>query len=174
MQEEERRTFYVGLTRARKTLAVFDRTDARPSFPQEIGGRGTIRYAFAAGSGAGPVTWLNYSLLSLEDIHLGYPGQFAQNHPVHRALAALKPQDRLTMRQTHGNGIGLFDQGQTCVARLSRAAQAEWADRSSSVREVRVLALVQRRADQDSDETRRGQYRVERWEIPLVEVICES
>ncbi len=38
LQEEERRAFYVGPTRARKTLAVVDRTDARPSSPQQIGG----------------------------------------------------------------------------------------------------------------------------------------
>lgn len=174
LQEEERRTFYVGLTRARKTLAIFDRTDVRPSFPQQIGSRGTIRYPFTAELEVRRVPWLNYKILSLEDIHLGYPGQFEQNHPIHRALAVLKPQARLTMRTTHENGIGLFDQNQTCVARLSRAAQLEWAARISLVREVRVLALMQRTADQDPDEGRRELYRVPQWEIPLAEVIYES
>jgi hypothetical protein len=78
------------------------------------------------------------------------------------------------MQNILGNGIGLFNEMQTCVARLSHAAQAEWAERSSSVREVRVLALVQRSSDQDHDESRRQQYRVQNWEIPLVEVIYES
>ena len=35
-QEEERRTFYVGITRARKTLAVFDRRDVSPSLPATL------------------------------------------------------------------------------------------------------------------------------------------
>ena len=39
-QEEERRTFYVGMTRARQTLAVFDRGDVRPSLPADLDGPG--------------------------------------------------------------------------------------------------------------------------------------
>ena len=35
-QEEERRTFYVGLTRARRTLTVLDRRDVRPSLPETL------------------------------------------------------------------------------------------------------------------------------------------
>ncbi|HEY5909572.1 MAG TPA: ATP-dependent helicase [Verrucomicrobiae bacterium] len=174
LQEEERRTFYVGLTRARKTLAVLDRADARPSFPQETGGRGTIRYPSAAQSANGPVRGLNYEVLSLQDIHLGYAGQFDQKHPIHAALAALKPQDRLSMQPAHGNGIGLFNKSQTCVARLSRAAQEKWAPRNTSVREVRVLAMVQRSCKQDPDESRREQYRVENWEVPLVEIVYDA
>jgi len=77
------------------------------------------------------------------------------------------------MQAVSGNGVGLWDESQTCVARLSRAAQSEWAEKSSSVREVRVLAMVQRSSDQDTDKNRRQQYRVQEWEIPLVEVIYE-
>src|SRR6185436_1626505 len=43
-QEEERRTFYVGITRARKTLAVFDRIDTRPSLPDTLPDKGVMRY----------------------------------------------------------------------------------------------------------------------------------
>jgi ATP-dependent DNA helicase RecQ len=173
LQEEERRAFYVGLTRARKTLAVLDRKDARPSCPQEIGDHGSIRYPFTAEANPGPANWLNYQVLALEDIHLGYAGHFAQGHPVHAALAALKPQARLSLQPVHGNGIGLYNESQTCVARLSRAAQAEWASKITSVREVRVLAMIQRSSNQDPDENRREQYRVENWEVPLVEVVYE-
>ncbi len=174
LQEEERRTFYVGLTRARKTLAVFDRTDIRPSFPQQTGGRGTSRYRFTPGVAKVPVAWLSYEVLSLQDMHLGYAGQFDQYHPIHAALAALKPQDRLTMQPAPGNGVGLFNESQTCVARLSRSAQEKWASRNTSVREVRVLAMIQRSSRQDPDESRREQYKVENWEVPLVEIVYDA
>ena len=36
--EETRRAFYVGMTRARKTLAVLDRQDIRPSLPETVAG----------------------------------------------------------------------------------------------------------------------------------------
>jgi ATP-dependent DNA helicase RecQ len=170
-QEEERRTFYVGLTRARKTLAVFDRTDVRPSFPQQVGGRGTARYRYTSGVAHGPVTWLHYDVLSLQDIHLGYAGRYKKTHPIHVALAKLNPRDKLSMQPVQGNGIGLFDESRTCVARLSQSAQTQWAGRCPSVREVRVLAMVQRFARQDPDENRRERCQVETWEIPVVELV---
>ncbi|HVV70957.1 MAG TPA: 3'-5' exonuclease, partial [Verrucomicrobiae bacterium] len=171
-EEEERRTFYVGLTRARKTLAVIDRVDTRPSFPQQMDGRGIVRYGVQAEEGNSPVAWQDYRVLSLEDIHLGYPGQFAPNHRIHRALAELNPGDKLTMRSLPGNGLGLFAGGNTCVARLSRSAQTDWADKVGCVSDARVLAMLRRRAEQDTDEARRGSYLVPEWEVPVVEVVA--
>ena len=170
-QEEERRTFYVGLTRARKTLAVFDRKDIHPSLPEELVTPGSIQYQFATEPGDPESIWLDYKVISLEDIHLGYPGQFGPKHRIHKALAALSPGDKLSMRSLEGNGIGLFNRSDECVARFSRTAQANWAGRIGSVREVRVLAIVRRNAEQDTQETRRERYLVQEWEIPVVEVV---
>src|SRR5438093_3493098 len=80
-QEEERRTFYVGLTRARKTLAVFDRQEIRPSLPATLAENGVIRYPFIQEPRGQQDGVLNYEILSLEDIHLGYPAKFPQTHP---------------------------------------------------------------------------------------------
>jgi len=173
-QEEERRTFYVGITRARKTLAVFDRRDLRPSLSQELDGPACLRYPFTAETADSALSWLNYQLLSLEAIHLGYPGQLGPHHPVHRALTALQPGAKLTMRPLQQGGVGLLDASGTCVARLSRTAQANWAGNLASVREVRVVAIVHRQAQQDPDEVRREWYLVPEWEIPLVEIVFED
>ena len=173
-QEEERRTFYVGLTRARKTLTVFDRKDIHRSLPQELVGPGSIHHQFTSPpSGAEPIR-LNYKLLSLEDIHLGYPGQFRPKQRIHEALAALNPGDNLSMRVLPEYGIGLFDSSDACIARFSQMAQADWAGRMASVREVRVLAIIRRKAEQDADESRRERYQVQEWEIPLVEIVFED
>jgi ATP-dependent DNA helicase RecQ len=176
LQEEERRTFYVGMTRARKTLAVFDRRDIRPSFPEQMQGASTFRYPYAAtGAPNGAVAErFEYKVLALEDIHLGYPGQFGPGHPVHRALAGLNPLDKLTMQPVEGNGIGLFDKTRTCVARLSRLAQSDWAAKLHRVHEVRVLAMVRRTAEQDSNGGRRERYLVGEWEVPVFEVVIAS
>jgi ATP-dependent DNA helicase RecQ len=173
-QEEERRTFYVGLTRARKTLAVLDRRDVRPSLPETLSDRDVVRYRVDAEPDVQENTALNYEVLSLEDIHLGYPGQFRESHPVHTALSALRPGDNLTMRSLRANGLGLFNNSEVCVARLSRKAEAEWANRLSTVREIRVLAIVCRNAEQDTEEARRERYQVPEWEIPIVEVVFRA
>jgi hypothetical protein len=46
--------------------------------------------------------------------------------------------------------------------------------RISAVREIRVLAMVHRSADQDSDEKRREQCIAQEWEFPVVEMVFES
>lgn len=173
-QEEERRTFYVGITRARKTLAVFDRIDARPSLPGTLPDKGVIRYEFTGKKNGQANTALNYRVLSLEDIHLGYPGQFSQNHRIHKALSGLQVGTKLTMKPMQGNGIGLFHNSDVCVARLSYNAAVEWREQISTVDEVRVLAMLCRNAEQDTDQVRRERYQVQQWEIPMVEVVFHN
>lgn len=171
-REEARRTFYVGMTRARKTLAVFNRRDVVPSLPQTLSGSGILRREFAA-AGRQPEPAMNYQVLSLEDIYLGYPAQFKETHPVHKALSAVKVGDKLAMQSVHGNGLGLFDSSGVCVARLSRKAAAAWEKRLSTVREIRVLAMVHRDAEQGTADTQGSRYQISEWEIPLVEVVFE-
>ena len=128
-QEEERRTFYVGITRARKTLAVFDRRDVSPSLPATLTDKWVIRSRFTAAPAARKGASSELPGATLEDIHLGYPGQFSQGHRIHQALASLTAGDRLTMRPCERNGIGLFDKSDNCIARLSRQAEKDWAGR---------------------------------------------
>ena len=75
------------------------------------------------------------------------------------------------MRFLAGSGIGLFDGAGTCVARLSRLAEAEWAEKIGSAAEVRVLAMIRRSAEQDTEESRRERYLAREWEVPVVEVV---
>lgn len=174
LAEEERRTFYVGLTRARKTLAVLDRKDARPSFPETMNEISTVRYPFTHNESSPSPEYVSYRTLSLEDFHLGYAGQFGTGHPVHAALAQLTPLSGLTMEPTEDNGVGLFNDSHTCVALLSRAARAEWSAKLDRVLEVRVLGMARRTAGQDPDEERRKWYRTNEWEVPVAEVVVRD
>ena len=72
------------------------------------------------------------------------------------------------------NALYLRDRDGTRVGRLSRRAEEEWQARLTAVREVRVVAMLHRGADQDADEERRLRYRVDEWEVPLVEVVSDS
>ena len=173
-QEEERRAFYVGLTRARKTLAVFDRGDARPSLPETLSGAAIIRREFTGKRSEEAPVFFNYQVLSLEDIHLGYPGWFGPRHPIHAALAALQPGDKLHLARDKGGNLELRNTASTPVARLSKRAQVEWSTRLDAIKEVRFLAAVRRSADQEADSARRERLQAQTWEIPLVEIVFEQ
>jgi ATP-dependent DNA helicase RecQ len=172
--EETRRAFYVGMTRARKTLAVVDRQDVRPSLPETVAGPAVAIRESVPKTTIGFSGLLSYETLGLEDIHLGYPARFRDGSPVHAALGRLTPGDTLTMRALERNGIGLFDKAGVCVARLSRKGDADWGKRLETVHEVRVLAMACRTAAQDAEQPRREQYQVQEWEVPLVEIVCRE
>jgi ATP-dependent DNA helicase RecQ len=203
IQEEERRVLYVGMTRARRTLMVMDALEDRASLVRELAGPWVLRRPFdGAGTVAEPSV-ADYNLLGLEEINLGYPGLFEAGHHLHGALARLQPGDRLTFEsaepsrtraarpstdrsstsrhergepdeQGHASALYLRDGDGKRVGRLSRRAEEEWQARLPEVREVRVVAMIHRSADQDADEERRLRYRVDEWEVPLVEVVSDS
>jgi ATP-dependent DNA helicase RecQ len=192
-QEEERRALYVGMTRARLTLSVVDtRTDGH-SLVRDLAGPWTQRRRWD-GAADSTSRMTDYSMLGLEDIHLGYPGLFPTGQPVHAALNRLQPGDLLTfsavqegrhrvasqsqpgseadeLHESPAMTLYLQDRDGTRVARLARGTETEWLGRLATVREVRVVAMIHREAAQDPDAERRGRYRTGEWEVPLVEVV---
>ena len=86
-QEEARRAFYVGMTRARQTLAIFDRSDVKRSLPRTLNTAAILKREFTDSDTAGWTGALNYATLGMQDIHLGYPAYFDANNPIHATLA---------------------------------------------------------------------------------------
>ena len=183
--EELRRVFYVGMTRARKTLALFERADVPRSLTATLTGRSVVRTLAGAREDGGSrgrsphpgPARRHYAPLGLDSVYLGYAGQFPAEHPVHRALARMQPGDRVVPKPDSG-GIALCDRRDVAVARFSRKAVAEWRDRieGGQVREVRVLGLVRRSAEQEGDhpEGREQAVQVAEWEVPLLEIVAEE
>ena len=58
------------------------------------------------------------------------------------------------------------------IARLSKKAQAEWADRLNTIKEIRIIALVRRYKDDVADKAFQQNCIGDRWEVPIVEVVC--
>ena len=172
-QEETRRAFYVGMTRARQSLTVFDRRDVSPSLPGTLNGPAILRRDWTESPETSRISMLQYATLGMDDLYLGFPGCFEENHPIHSALARLKPGKLLTMRRERET-LRLFDGENNCVARLSQKAEANWQDRLNSVRQIRVLAMVTRTSEQEADPVFRERCRVSEWEIPLAEVVFDE
>ena len=94
-----RRLYYVAMTRARQTLAL-----ARFPGPHRL--QDTLadipsvlrRQAPAELPQAVPELSRKYRRLSLRDVFLSFAGYRHTGHPVHRAIAALAPGDRLEVR----------------------------------------------------------------------------
>lgn len=169
-QEEERRIYYVAMTRAKETLCLFERMDT-PN-PHSV----TLDGDFLLKRDPPLVVVPNelvlrrrYDILGMEDLFLDYAGRRCQEEPVHKHLSELKPGD-LLHAVPNGDNVELQDEKGVCVALFSKIARTVWHGRLDSIERITVLAMVQRRVD-DSGEEYRDRCKCEQWEVPVAEVV---
>jgi len=169
-REEERRLYYVAMTRARHTLCLFNAaTPAHPHVRMLQGSFLLHRKAVVSGGIPDAAYGRRYELLGLEDIDVGYAGSRPQNHPIHAALARLEPGNRLQIRERNDQ-LELIDARGCCVARLSKSAVDRWRPRKDRVEEVRIVGILRRQRSDERPEYR-DRCRCDAWEVPLAELV---
>jgi ATP-dependent DNA helicase RecQ len=168
--EEERRVFYVAMTRARQGLCLFRKQD-QPFSPAALltePASVTRRSIAPVATAPGIPTNRHLAILGMRDLFLDFAGQLPASAPVHRALASLKPGDHLQATAL-GQSIYLQTSDRISVARLAKEAQSLWALKLGEIQTIHVLALVRRQASQSKPEYAE-RCRIDQWEIPLVEI----
>lgn len=168
--EEERRLFYVAMTRAKQTAyACRIQGSANPhlAFLEQL----DYTHVFAA-----PDEELNsfnedltVSILGMEDLFLSWAGHFPTDHGVHRALGRLRPLDRVHLVEKNGHLYIEASDGKA-VARLSQKGRAVWQNQIKTILHARVLGIVQRRKTDGEAYDGRDEI-MDRWEIPIVEIL---
>jgi ATP-dependent DNA helicase RecQ len=173
--EAERRLYYVGMTRARHTLALMARREEHNPHLDLI----ALRDPAASGDlevvepvvEAPPAAVLErrFALLGLGDLFLDFAGRRPAGDPLHARLERLRPGDLLTARATPEGWIELWDTAAppVAVAALSQYGR-ETLEAADAVEEVRVVAVVERRAA-DSQPEYQASLRCDRWLVPVVE-----
>ena len=168
--ERDRRVFYVGMTRARDTLAIFNRKDSRNPLTADLVGT-----CFAPRRHTGQLTngqsatIREYDVFGLEDLYMDYLGGRAPSDPAVCALKALQPGARLGIRQ-EGDKIQLTAPVGKVVAQLSAKATKEWTHRLPQVIEVRLLGSYTR-VRSDVEENYAARLQADEWEVPICEVV---
>jgi ATP-dependent DNA helicase RecQ len=166
--EDERRLFYVGMTRARETLTLLELAGAGnphiPLIPRDP----ALRTMPVVEAPPAAILARRYTRLTLTDLDLGFAGRQPPDAPIHRHLAAVQAGDAVGWRRS-GDDLLLTDAGGEVIARLSKRAAAAWRPRLERIEQTRVLAVLRRdRAQGEAELAQRC--RCERWEVPLPEI----
>ncbi len=171
-REEERRLFYVAMTRAKERLSIFARRDTTNPFLLELDGDFAVRRrADAPPDRAEGLLGTRYQTLGMADLMLGYAGRLPENHPIHRRLGRLVAGSPLFIGK-EGGQIFLYDSESRPVAKLSRKAHDFWAKRLGSIQSVTVLGMLQRKKE-DEQQDFQASCRIGAWEIPWAEVVLK-
>ena len=164
-----RRLYYVAMTRARKTLTLARLPGSHPfhdallTAPSVLERDNNVEYHHAA-----PELSRRYRRLSLRDVFLSYAGYRRPDHPVHRAIAALSPGDRLEVRPG-ATRWELLDSHGLVVCQLARGFDG-MVDLQCSF--AKVLAVVSWDREHSEPEYQKGVL-CDFWEVVVPELVFE-
>lgn len=164
-----RRLYYVAMTRAKQTLALARLPGTQPfldglsNVPSVLQRDAPVNLPAAL-----PEVFRQYRRLSLRDVFLGFAGYRDTSHPVHQAIAALNPGDRLLVRMDTDRWELLDDNG-TAVGRLARGFNPP---AGAATAHATVMAIVSWDAERSEPEYR-ASLRSDAWEVVVPELVFE-
>ena len=168
-QDAPRRLYYVAMTRARQTLTLM-RLPGRHPFQDALQRSASVLSRPAPVGLSAPPPELNrsYRRLSLGDVFLSFAGYRAPGDPVHAAIAALSPGDRLHVRNG-SNPWELLDGRGTVVGQLARSFTPPARMHCASASVLAIATWDRER----SDANYRERLRSDVWEVVVPELAFE-
>lgn len=157
---DERRLYYVGMTRAEQTLTLCEFPNGNP-FSRHLTDGLMVR---AFQGEALPALDKRYLQLSLKDIDLDFAGRQPPSAPIHQALASLEPGDPLTLKAQEDRYLILDALGQT-VGRTAKSFKLDL-----DVEHCEVAAILVRHTDR-CEEQYRAWHKSQQWELVVPRVV---
>ena len=168
--EEERRLYYVGMTRAMEHLTLFKVQNSGNPHTAVL-----TRHPFVGRRQAPNVDITGFSndvtisILGMEDLYISFPQRFAKDHPIHEHLAALKTGDRIFLRKD-GAYIRILNTDRQCVGSLSQKGIKKWKGILSGIIKAQVLGVVIRN-DGENESSLKTENKIAQWHLPIVEIL---
>lgn len=158
--DEERRLFYVAMTRAKKTLTLCERRNQQHAFIPDCADLCLTTNTTEASLDPRLAhrTWV----ADPEHVVLSWPGYFAPSAPIHKAIAELDYGDELSLRPRGDGKPGweIADRNGVSVTRMAQKFQPP----SGRILGVRVATVLVRHAREGED------VRCPEWELVLPEI----
>jgi len=161
---EERRLFYVAVTRAKEALTLFHAgSNAKSLVTRLEGSEAALSITPKVLPLPDPRLNRLYRGLSMRDVDLGYAGRSPSQHQVHRTIRGLRYGDRLIVEDGK-----LQQKGGLMVGKLSKSCELP----PGRISEVSVSAIVVRSVKQ-SDPKYQHLCKTDSWETVLCDVAID-
>ena len=170
--EEERRLYYVAMSRARETLHLFSIKELDNPHVSVLSGDFILSREIKPEQQTNKIFTERYELLGMKELFLDYAGLWPEKHPMRTALRTLQVGDTLTA-EINNDHVELTSAG-VAVARLSKNARKKWVGSLNLIREIRVVAMVRRYKNDIQDQEFKNRCHGESWELPIVEMKCKD
>lgn len=151
---DERRLYYVGMTRAEQSLTLCEHSGGNP-FSQQLGDDVQLQLFQGA---VQPQLQQRFQQLTHRDVDLGYAGRYSPEADIHQAIAKLNTGDPLVLREQGGRYQILDAQG-AVVGQTARAYRPPFKFTHLEVAEITTRYL------EESPETYRKLSKSPRWEV---------
>ena len=167
-EDEQRRLYYVAMTRAKKTLTLA-RFEKFNKLQETLSGNASVILRERIGlSDESAELKKRFNRLSLGDVYLGFAGSRDTRHPLHRSISALSPGDPLSTRVVNGRWE-LLDRSGTVVGQLAKRFKPQSGMRCVS---ATVFAIVAWNRDA-SEPQYRDKIMCDEWEVVVPELVFE-
>ncbi|MBU3949602.1 MAG: RecQ family ATP-dependent DNA helicase [Proteobacteria bacterium] len=171
--EEERRLYYVAMTRAKDTLTLFKCADTKnPHAPMIWADCLVERKITVSADECELYQFCHTAILGMKHLFLDFAGKFPEKAKIHDSLKKLCCGEKLHLKEASGN-LRLFSFDGVAVAQLSKDAAKDWRDKVHTIEKITVLGLVTRKAA-DVQPEYKANVRCSQWEIPIVEISYRS
>lgn len=165
--DDERRLYYVAMTRAEQTVTLCEFADKPHLFTVLLHRQATlVREARQFTHQASLAT--RYHTLSLSDIDLGFAGRKPDNHPIHQQLAALRCGDHLTIRQNNDGRLEFLDAHGNIAGRSAKNFTSQ---QHFDYADVSAIIVMDKSAQKEEYQSF---CKTERWSVVVPRIISEG
>jgi ATP-dependent DNA helicase RecQ len=164
-QEDERRLYYVSMTRAIDQLILFSRQDQQnPHIPLiEINQTVTL---FSQSSDT-QTSAIKFTTTGLKKLYLSYACHYPESHIIHQTLKNLDTTYEVELKEVN-NGICIHYQGAD-IAKIAKPFSEEFRKLLTQTYQAKVIAMIHRQHDPDSEYEKNS--KMESWWLPVIEII---
>jgi ATP-dependent DNA helicase RecQ len=177
-EEEERRAYYVAMTRAKQTLTLFQREDEPNPYCDVLESKlSSDQLVILAPQILKPVPasvlQRRYDIICLRDVFLDYAGRITSSKSVHHQLRQIGVGDLVHLKSSESK-LEVCNSAGHPIVTLSREATDRWLSSLDRIESIKIIAMVERRTDDSKDQSYQKLHKVDKWEVPVLEVVWAS